>query len=434
VPLLAGIAALVVFREVSLRVLPALPGLVALGLFAVAEPLVYWATEVKQYSLDVLAAVVLLAVAADPLLTGRLTRRRAAALALVGAIAVFLSYAALFVLTGIAVALVLAPLAARRRPSTNAVGVVAAWLVASTAGLLVIALTTDEIRAALALGSGESETSFAIARDVWRAVGDPGPFAHSTTGLVVLLAAVGVAYLARRRLALAVALAATILAAAAAAQLHLYPFFGRFVIFLIPLVLLLVGAGVQALREATGGRSRAVWMGAIVVLALYPFGLAATNLVDPPKLQETKDVLRPLEASWRPGDSLFVAEVSQPALSYYAECDECGVLDGEPTEDLRRLVLSARSRESERGLRSIGRLVVGDVDHDVPLEAVASGFARLRGEPRVWVFLSAGWNHAFVDFALSCLGRRVESFESTNAVAYLYDFSGGPDRSAGCAR
>jgi hypothetical protein len=434
VPFLAGVTALILFRQLTARVLPGLGGLVALGLFAAAEPLVYWSAEAKQYSLDVLAAVALLYVASEPLLTGRLTGRRAAVLAAIGALAVFASYASVFVLAGIAAALVLGPLVGRRRPSTTTLAVSATWLLSGAVLFIVMVGTTREIRAALELGTGDFMTPLELARDAWRGFSDPGPFARTTVGVAVLAAALGVVFLRRRCPAFLAAVAVTLVATIAAAQADLYPFFTRFILFLVPVVLLLVGAGVQELHDATAGRTRMVWVTALLLLTAYPAGVAVQNVFDPPKVEETRDVLRPMEAKWRPGDSLFVARLAQPALAYYAECEACGVLDGKPSDDLRRLVLSARSRASEKGLRAGGRLAVGDVDHHVPYSMYASHFARFRGERRVWVLLSSGWDHRFTEYVLDCLGRRTEAFESTNAAAYLYDFSRLPAGSEGECR
>lgn len=432
VPFLAGVTALILFRQLAARALPGLGGLVALALFAVTEPLVYWGTEAKQYSLDVLAAVALLYIASEPLLTGRLTGRRAAILAAVGALALFASYASVFVLAGIAAALVLGPLVGRRRPSSTTLAVSATWLLSVAVLFVLMVGTTAEIRTALELGTGDFRTPLDLARDAWRGFGDPGPFARTTVGVAALAAVLGVVFLRRRCPALLAALAMTLVATAAAAQADLYPFFNRFIIFLVPVVLLLVGAGVQELRDATAGRTRTVWVTTLLLLTTYPAGAAVQNLFDPPRVEETPDVLRPMEAKWRPGDSLFVAYLAQPALAYYAECEACGALDGKPNDDLRRLVLSARSRESEKGLRAGGRLAVGNVDHHVPYSKYVSHFARFRGERRVWVLLSSGWDHRFTAYVLDCLGRRIEAFESTNAAAYLYDFSRLPAGSDGC--
>jgi hypothetical protein len=353
-------------------------------------------------------------------------------LAAVGAIALFASYASVFALAGIAAALLLGPLASRRGPSPATLAVCATWVFGLAAVLIAIVGTTAEIRAGLGLGAGDFPTPVEIARDAWRAFNYPGPFARTTVAVAVLSAALGVVFLRRRSPALLAALAVTLVSTAAAAQGDLYPSFGRFVLFLVPVVLLLVGAGVQELRDATARRTQTVWVATLVLLAIYPAGVAVQNLFDPPKGEEMRDVLRPMEARWRPGDSLFVANLARPALAYYAECEACGALDEKPTADLRRFVLSARSRESKRGLRAGGRLAVGNFEHHVPYSGYLSHFARFRGRPRVWVLLSSGWDHRFAAYVLDCLGRRTAAFESTNAAAYLYDFSRSPGAATGC--
>jgi hypothetical protein len=431
VPVLASIGALVLFRQLTARVLPGLGGLVALGLFAVAEPLVYFATEVKQYSVDVFLAVALLYVAAEPLVTGRLSARRAAVLAATGALAVWVSHPAVFVLAGIAAALLLAQLAADRRPSAALVATAASWLVSFALVFLFFADNTSDVRAALALGETDAGSPVQTARRAWRAFAYPGPFARTETALAALVAILGTYGLARRRFRVFAALAVTIGATAAAAVAGWYPFYDRFVLFLVPLVFLLVGAGVQQLREATAGRVGAVWVATLVLLTLYPAGVAAGNVLDPPQHEEVKGILATIEERWRPGDALYMARGSQSALAYYAECDACTALDGRPRDDLRRLILSARSGR-DRGLRSRGRLAVGNVRDFAPYETYVADFSAYRGEPRVWLFFSSAWNREFASYALTCLGRKVESFKAVNAVAYLYDFSGPrPDR-PGC--
>jgi hypothetical protein len=433
IPLVAGIAALILFRQLTARVLPGLGGLVALALFAVAEPLVYFATEVKQYSVDVLAAVALLYVASEPLLTGRLTARRSAALAATGALAVWFSHPAVFVLAGIGATLILGQLAAHGRPSPTVVATVGSWVVSFALVFLFFADNTTDVRAALALGERDAGTPVQTVRHAWRAFAYPAPFARTETALAVLAAALGAYGLARRRPRLFAALTLTIGATASAAFAGWYPFYDRFVLFLVPLVFVLVGAGVQQLREATAGRVGAVWVGTLLLLMIYPAGITARNVVDPPGHEEIKGVLAGMEDEWRRGDKLYLSNVTQSALAYYAECEACSALDGRPDDDLRRLVLSSRDR-SDRGLRSTGRVVVGHVLDFASYETYARDFAPFRGEPRVWFLFSSAWQHKFASYALDCLGRRVEHFGAHNAAAYLYDLRGPRTRSAACLR
>jgi hypothetical protein len=97
-----GIVSLFLFYAVARRTVSrdAIP--IALGLFAVAPPLIYYIADLKQYSSDVAISLFLYFVAfsATPPAWSKL---RIAALGLIGAIAVWLSHPAVFVVAGIGV-------------------------------------------------------------------------------------------------------------------------------------------------------------------------------------------------------------------------------------------------------------------------------------------------------------------------------------------
>ena len=97
VPLIAGIGSVLLFRSLTARVLPPLAGAVALGLFAVCPTLVYFSSEVKQYGVDV-AAVVAIAWFLPLMLEGDLTWRKCLSYGGVGAVLVWCSFPAVFVL------------------------------------------------------------------------------------------------------------------------------------------------------------------------------------------------------------------------------------------------------------------------------------------------------------------------------------------------
>ena len=97
IPLLAAIAALAIAFILVRRHLDQTAGLVALGLCAGSPWLVYYASEVKQYSVDVLMAE-LVVLAASQVWRPGYDRRSCALLALAGAVAIPCSHAATFVL------------------------------------------------------------------------------------------------------------------------------------------------------------------------------------------------------------------------------------------------------------------------------------------------------------------------------------------------
>src|SRR6202047_2856257 len=112
-PLLCGVISLLLFYRIAkLSVAPrAVP--IALGLFAVSGPLIYYSSEVKQYSSDVAIAVLLLS-AAICYASCELTPWRVAVFGFLGAASVWFSHPAVFVLAGVGVSLASFCLARRR--------------------------------------------------------------------------------------------------------------------------------------------------------------------------------------------------------------------------------------------------------------------------------------------------------------------------------
>jgi len=104
VPLVAGIASMGLFYALARRWLSSAEALFALALFALCPPLVYYSSEVKQYSTDVLVALALL-------WAGERSAERTArtrdwlALVLAGAAGVWISHPAAFVCAGVGLAL-----------------------------------------------------------------------------------------------------------------------------------------------------------------------------------------------------------------------------------------------------------------------------------------------------------------------------------------
>src|SRR5690349_13824749 len=87
IPFLFGSIALVVFYEVAKRYISPNAVLIALYLFALSDTLIYYSSEVKQYSSDVaIALIVLLTVSRVAL--GHITFPQSIAIGLVGAIAI----------------------------------------------------------------------------------------------------------------------------------------------------------------------------------------------------------------------------------------------------------------------------------------------------------------------------------------------------------
>lgn len=416
-PLVAGVLALALFVLVARRILSAVAALVAVVLVAASGPLVYYSSEVKQYSTDVLAATLLLLGA----LTVNWATLGVGGLLLVevcGLAVVWFSNAALIVLPSlVAVLLVAAWQAGEKRSVRNLVIVSVPWAVGALAAYAVDHGNATRVASA-ALTTG-SQGHLAVVKDVWHFSADALGVANSATALAVAAAAVGFASLlskSPRTAALVVApLVATFLAAAA----NRYPFVDRFVIFLVPFAALLVAEGVWVVIR------RAPLFGAIAatLLLVYPVATSAKHTVRPVGHEEVKSVLRFVQARWRPGDALYVWYQSQFPFRYYADCPACHVLGTAGPASVVWPPKLAEARGNDALSTHPPDLYLGTMPHD--LAGYVANFKPLAGKRRAWFLFSSTWDDDFTRFALDCLGKRLAEVHATRAAAYLYDLGPG---------
>jgi hypothetical protein len=325
-PLICGIASLFLFWHVVRKLLAPIPQVIAIALFSVSDGLIYYSAEVKQYSTDVAASLLIL-LAALALRSSPLPKWRAACWIAAGFAALALSYASAFVLLSVAIVLVI-PHAVRKRaqhwrPLDLAVCV---WLAGVAVAVAYVYPRVSEVVASnptLPLGTQLVRTA---AGAVASGAGYP---AGGVTGgfrfLVAVVALAGFAALARRRREAAGLVALPPLLLMLASALHAYPVLVRTSLFLVPFLAMALGEGAVALASAA--RTRRGLLAILLGLAVcaVPATHAARHFVSPQGREEIKPVLRHLTDNWRPGDSLFVFYHAQYALRYYVECDCAGV-------------------------------------------------------------------------------------------------------------
>ncbi|MCW2777896.1 MAG: hypothetical protein JWN17_1621, partial [Frankiales bacterium] len=232
VSLLAGCAALALLARLAGRLLPPVLVPVAVGLAALSPELVYYSNEVKPYATDVTVVLAVLLVA---------LRRRPLELALVGAVAVWCAYPAIFVLTGASVVLVLAEhgLPARVRTAVRLLP----WLVSlGVAYVLVLApLRGREVYEqywAYAYPRSAGDLPAWLGRRGTDLLATPLRLAVPLLALAVL--ALGAARLLRRRGAGLVL--AAVPPAVVAGALSAYPLADRLALWLVPVAALLLAA------------------------------------------------------------------------------------------------------------------------------------------------------------------------------------------------
>ena len=325
-PLLAGIAGLVLFALIARRVLSPWATPFAVLLFAVLQPLVYYSTEVKQYGVDVTAAL-LIAYMTLRLLDRPLTRRRALVWGGVGGATLFVSHPAALVLgaSGLALGLTLARRHERQQLEQLAWGVgvfAAAFIVEYVVSLR--NLSANQVLAAY-WHDGYPPQPFHLDKTLaWigglpgRLVPDPLAVKHSVA--LYVLAAVGLAGLAWRRPTVALLLAGIVGAALCAAFVRAYPVQWRLALYLVPFVLLAAAAAIDVVIHAPLPLRllAIVPAAALVFVAVTPTSDALSAIGRPYTRTELRPVLEKLAARRHPGDLIYVHWTGLLLFDYYS--------------------------------------------------------------------------------------------------------------------
>lgn len=311
VPLLAGVAALLLFARLAWVRLGGLPAVFAIALFSGSYVLVRHTTEAKQYATDLLVALALLTLGLAWVQQPACRRRTAAAALLAGA-AVWASFPLVFVAGG--VGLVLLAAAVSRRSARALLNTVLFGVVSGVSFLAYYFSFAAELSRRAAgtwleayWSEGFPPTHSAAALCWWllevhtgKMMAYPlggGGFASSGTLLLCVIGAIALwkragAAEAARNLSRAqlLMLLAPIVPALLAAMLHKYPYGGsaRVCIYLAPTICLLAGAGTYRTltllpRARTRDRATAVCM---VLLMLLPVVGAVVDIAQPYKLPE----------------------------------------------------------------------------------------------------------------------------------------------------
>jgi hypothetical protein len=429
-PLICGIASIFLFLRVVRTFLTAPLQVIAVALFVVSEGLIYYSAEVKHYSTDVAASLLLL-VAALGLRSSLLPRWQAACWILAGFAAMALSYVAVFTLVAVAIALVM-PRALRRpydrRPLDLAVGL---WLAGIVGALAYAHARVSDVAASypsLPVGAQIRTAVGAVATALGYPTGGP---AESFKYLVAFIGLVGFAVFLRRRPEAAALLGVPPLLLVLAAALHVYPILPRTVLFLLPLVAIALAEGIGAIASRMPSHRRLLMFVLALTVCAVPAAYAAKHFVAPEGREEIKPVLRHLAKNWRDGDSLFVFNRAQYALRYYLEC-RCGGLSSRDLMNSLRAATPDQLGSAQYAPALVSRaptLVIGKPQ--ATLREYLRQLDPLRGRRRIWLLATAtGPDERQLLAYLACAAPRTDVFlrkagsaPFSTAAVYRYDLT-----------
>ena len=404
-PFVFGILGLFFFSRVAkLYVAPkAMP--VALSLFAFCASLIYYSSEAKQYSGDVAVTILALWLVAR-LAAAELSGKGLIRLSILGALCLWVSHPAAFVLSGAGLALLLF---AVRAGDWRRFG-----RLVSVCGIWALSFSLNYAVSLKALGSDQALFDFwreyFPSQPLWSlrtivflfqrffSVFDDPANLISVVGAVLFV--IGCIELARKRTVHCWLLSGPLMVALLAGFLHKYPLGGRFFLFALAILFLVIGEGAASLADMSGRLSRAVQIGLFIVLLMKPISMDARALIHPRRPDDIKLAILYIQTHQQPADAWYVYHWARYQFWYYS--------------DLYRI--------NPRTVR-LG------VDCGADQACYAADLDQLRGQPRVWVLFSHMWvgdgyqeEDFFLDH-LDHLGVRVATYKSTGARAYLYDLS-----------
>lgn len=401
-PLLCGVLSIFLFYRLTSYYLSSQSAIIALGLFAVLEPLIYYASEVKQYSSDVMIALALSLIGAQFAWKQR-TLNRLLLLSTIGTVAVWFSHPAVFILIGMWGTLSLTYVRKRQWIGLSRLIVSGLPWVLSLSICLMLSLrslTADQTLVSYWENSFMPFPPSSITDMRWFVNTFFEIFRNPTglylTGVGALTFLLGCIRLTADDSEKFLFLLISILATLITSGFGFYPFGDRMILFLVPFFILLIARGVDYIHTYSFTMSVLV----ICLLFLHPIVSSTYYMVTPKKVEELRPVIKHIRQQWREGDVIYLYYASEPSFRYYS---------------------------SSSGF-SFEPCIVG-IEARNDWTEYLEDLERLRGHERVWFLFSHVHKDSGVDEEklflqyLDKKGAKLDSFRETGASVFLYDLT-----------
>lgn len=409
-PLISGIISLVLIYLFAREMLGDRPGLLVLGIFAVTDSLIYFSSEAKQYSSDVMVALVLLLVGHNALVQ-KSDQNQFILLGILGTSSIFISFPSVFILSGIGIALFVDYFINHKGDRDRVIKISALFLLWALCLAALYFFSLQYI----------AENDYLV--NSWKLNFMPMPpwhnlywFRKATIDLLddpvglkvmplnILLLIFGVLAVLKNKRLLSLILFIPLLATVTASGFEKYPFAVRFLLFTVPIFLILLMAGLERICLFISRFSRLAaylfWVACALFLLYQPSKLALKNFREPVLVEHIKPVMSYLEDNVQTGDSLYIYYGAKYAYTYYTS------------------IFSV----------SADNVVIGQPSRNKP-EKYISEVAQFIGQDRFWILFShhcrlceINEDKYILDY-LARVGNKVDQFSSSGSAAYLFDLS-----------
>jgi len=324
IPLLAGLISILVFAKIARRLFDYPFAVIALAFFVFNSNLVYYASEVKQYSLDVLAAVTMSYLAIE-LLEDLKNKKRWIYLSLLGSVSIWCSQPVVFVLAGVWLALSVRILHKKETlknlflPTlcwTTSFGIFFYFQILPT--LQNTGLVSYHTEYFMPLKFWESESWRWYFNTLLNVLRNPGGFFYKWLALPFTL--VG-GYTLWKKISPAhwFLFVTPMLIAFLASGLELYSTIPRLLLFVGPAIMILVSYGLLFFYKKTKQFRYSSWIVGLIgiLLILQSFLNTSIHNIAKFKREEITSALNDIEKTRTPTEELYAYPFTDAALRYY---------------------------------------------------------------------------------------------------------------------
>lgn len=443
-PLLSGIVSLFLFYYVAKNYIKPKAVPIALGLFAILDPMVYFSSDLKPYSSDVAITLLLYAVAIY-IQSKKLTALRIVYWGAVGAVVVWISHPSALVLAGIGITLAISCLVRKEWARVKRMlFVFSFWFLSFLAvffmcirPLLASFDLTNQYQYFMKEKAFMPLPPMSLPDIQWyldvlfRILDNPAGFTLS--GIAALAFLVGCTSIVLKQKKNFFILISPVLITLLASSFYKYTFADRTILFLVPLLLLFVAEGAEYVREKTSRNGSIIGITLIGLLFLHPLAWSTYHVIKPISREEIKPVLSYVKDNWQEGDIIYVYYMSQFAFNYYSKYhpgnyhfNENEYIIGKAPEGWT----ANYTKEKFTGdYAELNKLITQP--YTEIFQEYVEDLNKLRGRKRVWVLFSSnvpksGINEeSFFIYHLETIGEKLDSFgRAGNSAVYLYDLSG----------
>ncbi len=324
---LASLASLFLMAFLAKRYLNKGGALFTLALFASNIHLVYYSAETKQYMGDVFITLWLLFLFHRQL-TGEFSRKKFAIFSFFSVVLIWFSHSAVFVVA--AVGITLAVHYARQKNKEAFFSSLLNLALSGSSAILLYFLHLRPLSSSNFLNNFWQEAFLPYPPTLhWFSLRWDGILIHplglDTLPLLIgILCLAGLLYFWRNAHLFASALSLTLLFVFLAGVLQKYPLAERMLLFALPIFLLLLGAGIDALYsliKKTKGLDKKLSFAITLLLALYilysPFSESFNKLKKPLYREHIRPSMAYLKENFREGDLIYVYYYAEPAFLFY---------------------------------------------------------------------------------------------------------------------